>query len=310
MFSNKKYIKFLQKSKSINSDILCISILEKNDTKFKKSQKTMFINSEYETIGFGANIELKNFVFTYYHDILQNKKGKFLAYKKSIEDKTIYCWVEPFYSLDNYGYLGIALNNALKGMKSTLIRSTKFSGAHSFVSNFNENKNSFSESKNLFYEEITTPTKALVLGATKGYVELVKSVELLGWQTTLCDLKGNSLKKIKLLDEIVLLNHVLNVSKLFNKNFDVALIIDNDSTSLRYLQEVLESKIPNILVFKSTRESEKIVINHNIKHSIIDDRVKLIKMNEFDSMEKVTYKTCYETEKKMKNKGVLEYEFI
>lgn len=164
MFNDKNYIKFIQNSKELKSDILCINILEKNDLLFKKSIKTIFVNSNYDSIGFDSNIELKNFVFIHLDLIFRNKKGKYISHRKISNDKPTYCWVEPFYFDENYGYLEQALNYALNETKTTLIRSTKFSGAHSFVSNFDENKNSFKDSNNLFYEEINYPAKLLFSG--------------------------------------------------------------------------------------------------------------------------------------------------
>jgi len=311
MFENKKYLKFLQKSISQNSDILCVNILEKDDSSFQKSVRTMFLNTNYESVGFDFNIELKNFVFSHFNNILENKKGKYLAYSKTPNSKTIYCWVEPFYSEENYSYMGQALKNAIKGVKTTLLRSTKFSGAHSFVPNFDENKNSFEQSKNLFYEEIKSPIRLLILGTAKGYIQLVRTAELLGWQTCLCDIKGNLVKKIKPLDEIILLNSIQNVTKVFNKNFDVAIIMENETNSNIYLEKLLESSIPNIVVFNSTKESEDIVELFNFENNIIiNNRVEFIKNTEYQTIDKLTFKVCKEVENKVNFRKEKKYEFV
>ena len=198
MFKNKKYIKFLQKSKALNSDIICVNILEDNEHGLKRSIQNMFINSNGETIGFDLNSEFKNFVVTHAKKVLQTKKGRLLKYNKDkywASNSYVHCWIEPFYYEDDYGYMGEALKKAIKGQDSTLVRSIKFSGAHSFISSFDEQKISLSSNKNLFYEKINSPIKLLILGYTKGSMELVKASDLLGWQICLCDLKGSNFKE-------------------------------------------------------------------------------------------------------------------
>ncbi len=309
MFENKKYIKFLQKSKKQSNDILCINVLEKNDSSFKKSTRMMLINTNNESIGFEFETELKKFIFTYTSEIIKNKKGKFLAFTKSVNSKTIYCWVEPFYVENSYGYIGQALNYAIKNQKMTLLRSTKFSGAHSFVPYFNEDNNLYKNSSNIFYDEINSPTKVLILGASKGYIELIKNCEQLSWQTTLCDLKGNIQKKIKLLDEVILLNSIDNTNKVLDKNYEVVIILEDEKNSLLYFEKALESNIKNIVVLNSTNSSSEILARHIVRNKVLDEgRVKLVKNNGLETLNKFIFKACKSIDDGLKIKEEIVYE--
>lgn len=75
MFQNKKYIKFLQKSKVINADIICVNILKEDNKGLKHSIKNMFINSNGDSIGFEFSEELKNFILIHSKEFFKEKEN-------------------------------------------------------------------------------------------------------------------------------------------------------------------------------------------------------------------------------------------
>lgn len=319
MFGNKKNIKFLQKSKNSKCDIICVTILENCDFSFKKSIKSMFINSNYESVGFDFNIDLRNHVLSLSNDVLESKEGRFISFHKSSKENknswnkeiSVNCWIEPFYLEDNYGSIGRALENISKGIKSTLIRSTKYTSIHSFTPDFCEDDNSFTSSKNLFFERIDAPIKILLLGDSRLNMEILKNAEILGCQVCFCDLKGKKLKKIKIFDEIILLNSLTSLKKVFDKNFDVAIMADTQANCNLYLNDLLNSTIPNISIINTTNKAKAIVDAYDLKNNISSSsRVEIFSADIEKSIEKIASKIALKRENEIKVKKKKSYEYI
>lgn len=251
MFSNKKIINFIQKSKKIKSDIVCINILETNSLIHSKSDRTIFVNSNGESIGITSDSAFEKFVLDCSKEILLVKKGKCVKYNDFEK-----LWIEPFYYDEDYGSIGVAFSNVLKGINNTLIRSIKYSGAHSFTPNFDEKDNHFNENKNLIFQKIKSPFKLLILGVGKGCESLLKVADKLGWQTCVCDTKGTSFKSIKSADDIVLLESAQNAYKVVDKYFDAAIIMShNHENETIYLNTLIESNISYISMIGSKKRN-------------------------------------------------------
>lgn len=303
MFQNKKYIKFLQKSKAINADIICVNILKEDNKGLKHSIKNMFINSNGDSIGFEFSEKLKNFILIHSKEFFKEKKGKLIKFNinktKWNELFEMECWAEPFFAKNDYGYLGEALKNAIKRVNTTLVRSIKHSGAHAFIPVLDEENNSFTGNKNIFYEKINFPIKLLLLGTAKGSVELVKTADLLGWQICLSDIRGGNFKRVKHLDEIVLLNEEKSISKVLEKQFDVSIIMDNQNKSELYLKELVNSNVKKIVLTSA---------NNEIKN--LDDRIVIISNQSHQPLERVFLEICKNIQNKIHLKKEIGYEFI
>ena len=170
MFSNKEFINFINKSKEEKKDIVYINVIDAEGSAYRKSGATMIVNSNGDFVGVVSGDCFEEDIVHCAKEILVNKKGKYIAHDLRIKNNTketwgkgvgcngfIKLWMEPFYYIDNYGSIGIALDHALKGIKRTLIRSIKNSGVHSFTPYFDENDNYFNNNENLFYQKIKAP---------------------------------------------------------------------------------------------------------------------------------------------------------
>lgn len=149
MSKSCKFTKFIKKSKENAQDIICINIFDSNT---RKCEKTMLINSNQESLGFN-NADFENYIISHFDYIIEGREGKSISYDLH-QKGYVKCWAEPFYYFDNYGAIGMLSENIEKGIFNTLIRSTKHSGAYSFLSNFDENNNPIMENENLFYLKI------------------------------------------------------------------------------------------------------------------------------------------------------------
>jgi len=324
MFTNKKFIKFIQKSQTQKEDILCINVFDIRKTKSSKSEMTLFINSAQESIGFSNDSKFEKYILSYLKEVLNRKKGRYVVYntkqsasnsifsKELFQSGLIRCWLEPFYYENNYGSIGKALQNINDGVESTLIRSTKNPGAHSFTPNFDEENNYFDGNSNLFYERIDSPVKLLILGTSKGSRELVKVADSLGWQTLLCDKKGKNFKDMKLADEIILLDNNKSSLKVVEKHFDAAVVVsDNIESHSEYLMSLLKSNIPYIGVIDSCEKSKSIVDSFHMKNNIItDERLHLLSKMENLPLDSKVFKVCAQIEERRQKKKDKQYELL
>lgn len=324
MFNNKKFIKFIQKSKIEKEDILCISVFDIKNNKHSKSEMTLFINSAQESIGFNTDIKFEKYILSYLKEIFNSKEGRYVVYNTkqsgtnsifksdNYNSGLIRCWIEPFYFKEDYGSIGKALNNVNNGISSTLIRSTKNSGVHCFTPNFDENNNYYNTRNNLFFERIESPLKLLLLGTSKASKVLVKIADSLGWQVTICDIKGTCFKDIKLADEIILLESLKSTHKITQKYFDAAVVVsDNSDSHSEYLLSLLKSNIPYIAVIDSCSKSKLIIDSFHMKNNIItDDRLHLLSKMEKMSIESKVFKVCAHIDSKNKKSIEKSYELL
>lgn len=321
MFSDKKFIRFIQKSKIQKEDILCVTVF---DIKNSKSKKTLFINSSQESVGFGIDLKFEKYILSYLKEVFNSNKGRYVIYnsnqsgansifyKDDFTSGLIRCWIEPFYYKNNYGSIGKALDNINKGVSSTLIRSTKNSGVHSFTPNFDEENNYYNSRNNLFFQRIEAPLKLLLLGNSKASKQFVKVADALGWQVTICDLKGTDFKDIKLADEIIFLESLKSIQKVTQRHFDAAVVVsDNPKTHSEYLLGLLKSNIPYIGVIDSDSKSKFIVDSFHMNNNIImDDRLHFLSKMEKMSIESKVFKVCEQIDSKKNEILEKSYELL
>lgn len=324
MFRNKKFIKFIQKSKEQKEDILCINVFDIRKTKSSKSEMTLFINSAQESIGFGKDKKFEKYMLSYLKEVMNQRKGRYVVYntkqsgmnsiftKELFQSGLLRCWVEPFYFENNYGSIGKALENINSGVSSTLVRSTKNPGAHSFTPDFDESNNYFNSSNNLFYQKIESPLKLLLLGNSEVTKHFVKVTDSLGWQVTICDTKGSSFKDLKLADDIILLDNYKSANKVVQRHFDAAVVVSNNLDShSEYLMSLLKSNIPYIGVIDSCSKSKYIIDSFHMKNSIVtDDRLHLLSKVENLSIESKVFKICAEIDLRREIMKEKSYELL
>lgn len=322
MFSNKQYIKFLQKSKQNRKDIVCINILDCKNSTHQKSEYSMFVNSDFETIGFDNLKRLENYILILVDDVLKQKEGRYIIFdlksesnvvhtweKDFLNDSYVKCWIEPFYNEDDYGCIGQALQNVQSGINNTLVRSLKYKNAYCFFPNFDEKDNHFDKNKNLFYQRIETPLKLFIFGVSKQSEELVKVSNYLGWHTIVCDIRRKIFRNYKLADELLILDSYESAYKLKEKEFNAVVVI-NANSNKEYIETALSLKVEHIAILNSNKKVKQIIDEYHMKENIIEDkRVHHISKAQYDSIETAAFKVCALVQNRRKDVKGKEHEF-
>lgn len=322
MFSNKQYIKFLQKSKQNRKDIVCINILDYKNSTHQKSEYSMFVNSDFETIGFDNLKRLENYILILVDDVLKQKEGRYIIFdlksesnvvhtweKDFLNDSYVKCWIEPFYNEDDYGCIGQALQNIQSGINNTLVRSLKHKNAYCFFPNFDEKDNHFDKNKNLFYQRIETPLKLFIFGVSKQSEELVKVSNYLGWHTIICDIRRKIFRNYKLADELLILDSYESAYKLKEKEFNAVVVI-NANSNKEYIETALSLKVEHIAILNSNKKVKQIIDEYHMKENIIEDkRVHHISKAQYDSIETAAFKVCALVQNRRKDVKGKEHEF-
>ena len=322
MFNDKQHIKFLQKSKQNKKDIVCINILDYKNSTHQKSEYSMFINSDFETIGFENLKRLENYILTLVDDVLKQKEGRYIIFdlktessvvhtweKDFLNDSYVKCWIEPFYHEENYACIGKALQNSIDGINKTLVRSFIHKNAYCFFPNFDEKDNHFDKNKNLFYQRIETPLKLFIFGVSKQSEELVKVSNSLGWHTIVCDIRGKNFRNYKLADELLILDSYESAYKLKDKKIDSVVVI-NANTNQNYIKTALSLDVEHIAILNSNKKVKQVIDEYHMQKNIVEDkRVHHISKTQYDSVETLAFKVCALLQNRRKDVKGKEHEF-
>lgn len=274
MFNNKQFIDFLQQAKKQKQDIVWINVLDTQGAAYRKSGAAMVVNSDGEFIGVVSGGCFEEDIVHCAKDILSKKQGKYVAHDLRIKDDTaenwgqgvgcnglIKLWLEPFYYEENYGAIGEAFTYALNNEKKTLVRSVKNSGHYSFLENPWNKTNFYDEENNLFYQNILSPFKLLILGAGPGCEPLLQIANTLGWQTTIYDTRESNLKHIISADKIHLLHSIEDINDIDVNSFDAGVIMShNFHSDTIYLQKLLYSLLPYVGIM-GPKKRTKIILD-------------------------------------------------
>ena len=289
MFNDKKIIDFLKQAIDEKTDLVYINVLETQGDAFRKTGATMIVkaNGVFTGIVRGGGFEKE--IVQSAKEVLTKNTGKYIVHDLRVEEDNpdswghsigcngvIKLWMEPFYSTDNYGSLGLALQYALKGQTKTLIRSIDDSRKYSFIEKSYKTNSFYDESNNIFLQNIILPFKLIILGAGPGSEALLQIAHILGWQTTICDTRDSILQTIQSSDEKILLSSLDNLDSLNIDSFDAGVIMSHNlSDDTEYLKELVFSKIDYIGIMGPQKRTKEIMdsIENIHKAKLLDTRL-------------------------------------
>jgi xanthine dehydrogenase accessory factor len=240
MFLDKQLLDFVEKNINLNLDFVVTSVIQTTGSTYAKSGNMIIVNSKDEFCGVLGSPHLHNKIIELSHEALLNKKinvFESIPKDESSGHGTSKFFVQAFFSEENYGALGKALNNFGK----TLIRSIK-DGSSQIVDEVIDTK---LEDVN-FYQTIQKPYSLLIFGSGTHVSSVVSMANLMGWETTILDMQ---IKKefVKQADKLI---HLAKLEDIFSMDlnvYDAAIILSHSpKTDETYLKALVDSNVEYI----------------------------------------------------------------
>ena len=251
MFSNKEYLKFIESSKQKGLDIVGASVIQTLGSTYAKPGNMILVNSQEEFVGVLGSPSLHNKILELAKEVLQS--GKSLYFENRPKDKesghgiSKYL-IQPFLYDENYGSLGICLDNVGK----TLSRSIK---DFSF-----EILNEIMKTKlegEIFYQTIEKPYSLLVFGSGAHVTSLLSMANLMGWETTIIDMKIRE-EYVNKADKLIKLENLEDISSYDLSAFNASVILSHSpKTDDTYLKALLNSKVEYIGILGNKKNMQK-----------------------------------------------------
>ncbi len=240
MFEDKEYLKFIQTSKKNSYDIVGISVVETLGSTYAKAGNLMLINSKYEFIGVFGSKPLHDKILEYAKTVFETKKSHYfenIPKDDSSGHGTSKYFLQAFFLEDDYGLLGKALNSFNK----TLIRDIKNDKYE-----FSDEKIELKYENDKFYQAIKLPYSLLVFGSGAHVTSLIRMANLMGYKTTVIDIKINN-KYVNEADELIELENFEDIFNMDLTSYKASVILShNPKTDDSYLKALLNSTVEYI----------------------------------------------------------------
>ncbi len=251
MFLNKEYINFIINSKKLGLDIVGVSVIQTLGSTYAKSGNMVLINSNKEFIGVLGSPILHTKILDLAKEVLQNKE--IIYYENNPKDKNSghgisRYLIQAFFCKDNYGALGVSLNNIGK----TLIRSIENN-----TYEISDKKYETKLENKKFYQVIESPYSLIIFGSGAHVSSLISMANLMGWKTTVIDMK---LKKefINEADEVIKLEKLEDILSMDLNLYNASVILSHSpKTDDTYLKALLSSNIEYIGIMGNRKNMEK-----------------------------------------------------
>ena len=254
MFENKEYIKFIQNSKEKNLDLVGVSVIDTLGSTYAKAGNLMLVNSNFEFIGVFGSKHLHAQILEYAQIAFETKQSHYfenIPKDESSGHGTSKYFLEPYFKEENYGTLGIALENFDK----TLIRNIN---DNSFKLSHTVHKTKFEDGK--FYQQIKLPYSILIFGAGAHVTSFLNMANLMGWKTTIIDININE-TYVNQADEIIELENFEDILNMDLTPYNASVILShNPKTDDTYLKALIDSSVEYIGLMgnkKSTQNKTK-----------------------------------------------------
>lgn len=250
MFSNKEYLKFIESSRE-GLNIVGTSVIETLGSTYAKPGNMMLVNSYEEFIGVLGSSTLQNKILTLSKEVLASKESLYL--ENTPEDKesghgVSRYLVQPFFYDENYGSLGISLDNVGK----TLCRSIK-DFSFEIVDNTIETK----LENEIFYQTIEQPYSLLVFGSGAHVTSLLSMANIMGWETTIIDMKMSE-AYVNEVDKLIKLDNIKDILSMDLSAYNASVILSHSpETDETYLEVLLRSNVEYIGVLGNKKNMEK-----------------------------------------------------
>ncbi|NVJ53089.1 MAG: XdhC family protein [Campylobacteraceae bacterium] len=239
MFSNKQYIDFIKESKTKGLDIVVVSVIKTQGSTYAKAGNMMLINNKGESIGVLGSALLHNRFLEVSKEAFKNKKT--IYHKNTPIDKNSGHGVseyiiQAFFYEEEYGALGKALNSYGKTWLRS-IDSEKFS----FI---DKKENKFENG--IFYQYIQMPYSILIFGSGRHVSSFISMCNLLGWKTTVIDMKIDN-ENVKDADNLIELKNLNEIFSLDLSIYNASVILSHSPKKDDvYLEALLKSSVEYI----------------------------------------------------------------
>ena len=260
MFANKQILEFIEKSINQGLDLVGTSVIKTLGSTYAKSGNMIFINSKGESVGVLGSPYLHEKIYELSKKVLETKKLEIfesIPKDESTGHGTSKFLVQPFFNENNYGALGLALNNFGK----TLVRSVEYD-SYSFL---NEKKETKLED-NMFFQTIERPYSLLIFGSASHVTPVISMANLMGWKTTVIDLKINK-EFVNEADELIQLNSLVDIKNMDLNLYDTAVILSHSpKTDDFYLKALVSSDISYIGMMGNKKNMKRITQEFNLEN--------------------------------------------
>ena len=251
MFGNKEYIKFIETSKINGYDLVGTSVVETQGPTYAKPGNMILANSNGDYVGVLGSPTLHNKILNLSKEVLETKKP--LYFENRPKDKNSghgisRYLVQPFFHGDDYGCLGVALENCGK----SIVRSIK-DGSHEIIEGIKE----ITLEDDKFYQTIEAPYSLLVFGSGAHVSSLILMANLMGWITTVIDLQVKE-DYVKEADKLIELETLEDILSMDLSSFNASVILSHcPKTDDTYLEALLKSKVEYIGILGNKKNMEK-----------------------------------------------------
>lgn len=251
MFFNKEYLKFIDASRKEGLNIVGASVVQTQGSTYAKVGNMILINSNGEFTGVLGSPALHNKILDLAKDVLSTTEPIFFENKP--QDKTSghgisHYLIQPFYFKENYGALGTALQNSGKTLVRSIYDNTFEIQDESVPLKFEKDK---------FYQSIDKPYSLLIFGSGAHVSSLIEMANLMGWNTTILDMKIKE-AFVSQADKCIELQKLEDILTMDLSSYDASVILSHSpKTDDTYLQALLDSNVQYIGIMGNKKNMEK-----------------------------------------------------
>ncbi|MCJ8325660.1 MAG: XdhC family protein [Campylobacterales bacterium] len=257
MFS-KEYLSFIEHSKKEALDIVGASVVETFGSTYAKAGNMILVNSNYEYVGVLGSPALHNKILNLAKEVFESKKT--IYFENAAKDKTSghgisRYLVQAFIYKNNYDALGCALKNYGK----TLVRSIKDASFEII-----DQKDEIKLQNDKFYQKIKAPYSLLIFGSGAHVSSLISMANLMGWSTSVIDLKIRE-NYVKEADKLIKLENLKDILDMDLSSFNASVILSHSpKTDDIYLKALLNSDLEYIGILGNEKNMKKKIKEFNL----------------------------------------------
>ncbi|WP_121628518.1 XdhC family protein [Poseidonibacter antarcticus] len=251
MFCNKEYLKFIESSRQKGLDIVGASVIQTLGSTYSKAGNMILINSNEEFIGVLGSPSLHNKIYAFGKEVLQSRES--LHFENTPKDKksghgiSRYL-IQPFFYAENYGALGISLDNIGKTL-SRSIKDFSFEIIDESIETKLENER--------FYQTIQKPYSLLIFGSGSHVTSLISMANLMAWETTVIDREIKE-EYVNEADNLIKLENLKDILSYDLSSYNAAVILSHcPNTDDTYLEALLDSNVEYIGILGNKKNMQK-----------------------------------------------------
>ena len=258
MFCNKEYLKFIELSKEKGLDIVGVSVVQTLGSTYAKAGNMILVNSNEEFIGVLGSPTLHNKILALSKEVLESSESVYFENTPKDKDSghgISRYFLQPFLHDEDYGSLGIALNNVGKTL-SRSIKDNSFEIIDEKMDTKLENE--------IFYQRIEKPYSLLIFGSGAHVTSLISMANLMGWTTTIIDLKIRE-EYVNEADNLIKLENLEDILSHDLSSYNASVILSHcPQTDDTYLKALINSNVEYIGNLGNKKNMQKKIDQFNL----------------------------------------------